>query len=658
VNGTDDWYQWNQGVFNFPGGSSLGMSSFASWYDLFWKGNAGNTTKPGVGLHSVFPTNSDVNAQALISRLANGTLEDWNQMWKQQYATDTGGSVGAVNYGLTDAQTGLALITGLKVTNQPQIFLMADARPASGNAVATAVYGYDGTAHAFSLVDPNYPGDATTALTINWDPTANSGAGAFSSYNRSAGYTPTLDTYAYEGQTSIHRLQDYEIVFDGATRTAPWQDPPFASIAMATIGNSSQVGNLTLTQTVSSATNVLIAGTVTNPASGGDTPPHDYVFLSVDGNVRTATQINLSTGAFSFTVPSLPNQYGTTMMLETSQSPCDPTFAHSGFQTFKVASLPPWFKDACFEAVTMNGTYGSNQPSGQPNPLTQSAVGSWTHQYVTTAATSLNGYPVDGNGNFLGSFDANGDILGYCNVSGSAPSWTITLVPGTSYVGWTSGFLPNAGGFPVGSQLLTNGGSNPIDPHAHTTAGNAATTYLSEVLSGSNAFRLNDDWNQGNQSQGLPFYSHSTSTVFRSQERLTQVITVPSTINSPQISFWWAAVLQAGTTAHATPQRPFIDVIIQDMGTGTTPTWSNTGDSNNYGNIYYHHFYAGDPAFAGWRPSVASATDTEWVSIPWQKMNLNLSAYKGHKVRVVIAVSDCTGGAHAGYAYVDSLTCD
>jgi len=39
-------------------------------------------------------------------------------------------------------------------------------------------------------------------------------------------------------------------------------------------------------------------------------------------------------------------------------------------------------------------------------------------------------------------------------------------------------------------------------------------------------------------------------------------------------------------------------------------------------------------------------------------MNLNLTSYKGHKVRVVIAVSDCTGGAHAGYAYVDSLTCD
>jgi hypothetical protein len=99
-------------------------------------------------------------------------------------------------------------------------------------------------------------------------------------------------------------------------------------------------------------------------------------------------------------------------------------------------------------------------------------------------------------------------------------------------------------------------------------------------------------------------------------------------------------------------------VIIQDMGTGSSATWTNTGDAANFGNIYYHHFYAGDPAFAGWRPSVASAADTEWVSIPWQKMNLNLSAYKGHKVRVVIAVSDCTGGAHAGYAYVDSLTCD
>jgi hypothetical protein len=637
TNGTDTWLQWNQGTFTNPGGSSLGMSALAAWYDPMWKASAGNTTKAGVGLANAFASNSDINAQALISRLANGTLESWNQMWQQQFVTASGSLPVLTNYALTDTQTGLALITGLTVTGQPQILLMADARPASGNAVATAVYAYNGSTGLFSLLDPNYPGDATTALTIDWDATANSGSGAFTAYNRAAGYSPALAKYAFEGQTSIHRLQDYEIVFDGATRATPWQNPPFATLSMNTIGDSSQLANLTLTQSVSSATNVVIAGHVAN---GTDAPGQNYVFLSTDGSARVAQHVDASNN-FAFTIPTLPNPYGTTVMLETSQNPCDPTFSHSGFQAFKVASLTPWFKDACFETATENRATG--------------AVGAWTHQTVNASA-SLNGYPVDINGRFVGSFLPSGDISGYCNVSGSSPNWTITPVAGT-YVTWSTGFFSNQGAYIVGGQLLNNP-SPSVDPHAHTTAGSAASTYLPMVLSGAKADRLNDDWNNGNiaAAQGAAFYPLAAG-AYRSAERVVQTITVPSTINSPTISFWWAAVLQAGTTQHAPPQRPYVDVIIQDMGTGTA-TWTNTGDPANFGNIYYHHFYAGDPAFAGWRPSVATAADTEWVSIPWQKMNLNLSAYKGHKVRVVIAVADCTGGAHAGYAYVDSLTCD
>jgi len=629
VNGTDDWYQWNQGDFDIPGGSSLGMSSFAAWYAPLWKASASNP-KETIGLHNVFATNSDINAQALISRLANGTAEDWNQMWQQQYASAAGSTVVATNYGLSDTQTGLALITGLQVTQQPQIFLMADTRPAAGNAVATAVYGYNGSTGVFSLLDPNYPGDASTALTIDWNPSANGGAGAFSSYNRAAGYSPTLAKYAFQGQTAIHRLQDYEVVFGGAVQATPWGDPPFASITMTAIGDSSQVANLTLTQMVSSGSGVTITGNVIN---GTDSPAQSYVFMSLDGGTRIAQAV--SGGSFSFAIPSLPNPYGTTVMLETSQNPCDPTFSHSGFQVFKVASLTPWFKDACFETATENRATGSGG---------YGSVGAWTHQYVDASGTLAN-YPVDNTtGDFTGTFNANGDVNGY--------------------VTWTSGFFANSDSNIVGGTLVPAGGETAasIDPHAHTILGNytSSSTYLPIVLSGAHSYRLNDDWNSGNAVSGSPQFYPTLAGNHRSLERLVQTITVPSSVNSPGISFWWAAVVQAGTTSHTAQQRPYVDIMIQDMGLASlaTPTWSNTTDSSNYGNIYYHHFYAGDPSFAGWRPSAISAGDTEWVSIPWQKMNLNLTSYKGHKVRVVIAVSDCTGGAHAGYAYVDSLTCD
>jgi hypothetical protein len=401
--GTDDWLQWNTGNFTSPGGSSLGMSALASWYFPLWKANAGNTTKLNTGLHSVFASAADVNARALMSRMANGTLENWNGAWKQQFISASG----PVNYALTDTQTGLALITALTIAAQPQVFLMADARPATANAVATAIYGYDG-AGAFSVMDPNYPGDATTRLTIAWDPTANAGAGQFSAYARAGGYNPALAQYALEGETSIHRLSDYELVFDGATRATPWQHPPFATLAMTAIGDSSQVANLTVTQRVTPPSLggpavFVVTGHVVN---GSDSPAHDTVFLSMNGGTRIAQLLDAS-GNFAFNVSHpLPNPYGTPFMLETTPDPCDPTFQHSGFQAFKVASLDPWFVNNCFENGAANPTpwvvqYGNNTSVSYPAyPAFTTDPHQGTGTQVATNQSTLmdaNSVPMDPN---------------------------------------------------------------------------------------------------------------------------------------------------------------------------------------------------------------------------------------------------------------------
>jgi hypothetical protein len=322
ASGTDDWRQNNPSVYDLPGGAGLGMSSFASWYFPFEKVSNG-----GVGLYNQFPTVGDASAAALISRLANGTADSWNSLWTQNA------------YSLTDRQTGLALMTGLMVTGQPQVFLMADARPAVNNGLATAVYGYDNTAGKFKVMDPNFPGNA---LTITWS----TGSG-FSAYDRAQAYSPALTKFAFEGQTSIHRLADYDRVFSGASTGFP--SGTFATIDVTNIGSVSSP-DITQAVVVDSATNLTVSGTVTN---GDETAT--YLYWSQNGSAPRVA-VPLVGNTFTFTIPALADPYATTVALETTANPCDPTFSHSGYTQFvvKQSGLSPWFPNSCFENGVAN----------------------------------------------------------------------------------------------------------------------------------------------------------------------------------------------------------------------------------------------------------------------------------------------------------------
>jgi len=346
---TDDWRQNNPSVYDLPGGASLGMSSFASWFFPF-----GKPANGGTGLFNQFPTVSDANAAALISRLANGTMDSWEALWNQG------------TYTLTDRQTGLALLTGLLVTGQPQVFLMSDARPAVNNGLATAICGYDNATGRFKVMDPNYPGNA---LTIAW-----SAGSGFSSYDRDAGYSPALAKFAFEGQTSIHRLADYDRILSGAATGFP--AATFATINVTSVAEVTSP-NPAQDVVVADANNITVSGTVVN---GDETASH--IYWSQNGSApRTA--VPLVGNAFTFTIPALADPYATTVALETTSTPCDPSFAHSGFTKFvvKQSSLTPWFTNSCFENGQANPSpwvlqQGSNTGVGYPaSPTFSSTTG-------------------------------------------------------------------------------------------------------------------------------------------------------------------------------------------------------------------------------------------------------------------------------------------
>jgi hypothetical protein len=543
----DGWYQPNQGVFDLPGGSSFGMSAFASWYFTDRKASNNNA-----GLYTLFRqgpiASDDVAAKALISRLANGTMESWSQIVDQS------------TYQLTDAQTGLALITALKVTGQPQIFLMGEARPVIDNALAAVITAYDNTTKKFSVMDPNYPG---TALTITWNPAINAATGGWSGYDRKDGYFPTFSYYAMEGHTSIHRLVDYERAFQGANST--WPNPPFASINLAHIGNLTNPTLNGTTLKISDASSVHLDGTITN---GDETATN--IYWNQNGGARTAVQIT-GGNVFSFNIGNLVDPYGTRVMLETTTNPCDPTFAHSGFLEFYVKdqALKPWFANSCFEEGMQAGNM---QPVG------------WTTEVGSNAGTVL--YP-------------------------ATPTWNAQGVMNSYAPGWAAPTVATA------LSALVGVGNDPY------------VTSIPRVLDGTSAFRVNHVLKGAKIS------------------RVYQTLTVPTVIAHPQLSFYWAAVLE--DAGHTSDQQPYVDVLIQDVT-----------DPNNVTNIYYKHFYAGDSSYPGWISGLAGpGSGSITKGIPWQKVSLpNLTSLKGHKLKITVTAADCNPSGHGGWAYVDNISCN
>lgn len=358
----DSFFQPNQGTYTLPGSASLGMTGFASWYwsnkstlgqgDLYAQWKEGNLASPS----------DDINAQFMISRLGIGTSLPWQTLYDQQ------------SYTFSNLVTGKALIHGMNATGKPQILLMNDSRTTTTSAVAVIVYSWNASTNKFGIYDPNYPG---TPLTITWNPTT----GAFTSYDRSAGYSPSLANYAFEGTPSIHRTSDYQTLVYGANYGFP--TPPFAGITLSTIDGQSYAATNGV-MTIPNATNIPVTGSIVN----GNTTQTDVNWRLNNG---AGTASTLSSNSFSFTIPALIDPVGTLLTIETLDDPYDITFSYSGLKyvTLKQTGAVNWF-DANFE----DGTLGSWSTQWGYNPGYSSGVQSITNNSPRVAVVSTGNDPL------------------------------------------------------------------------------------------------------------------------------------------------------------------------------------------------------------------------------------------------------------------------
>ncbi len=121
-------------------------------------------------------------------------------------------------------------------------------------------------------------------------------------------------------------------------------------------------------------------------------------------------------------------------------------------------------------------------------------------------------------------------------------------------------------------------------------------------------------------------------------EQATQSFVVSASNTS--FTYQFAAVLQDG--GHPISAASYFEVSVTDLNTGqivpcTQFTASAAGA--NQGNLI------------GW---TSSTVDGTVYYKPWTTVTLDLSSIVNHTVSVEFTVSDCGGGAHFGYAYIDA----
>ena len=493
-------------------------------------------------------------------------------------------------------------------------------------------YGYNATTGSFSVMDPNYPGNS---LTLGWS--ASTGFSA-SSYSRAQGYSPALANFAFSGQAAIHRQSDYATLYAGSLAGYPASE--YASISVTSISNV--VGTLDLSQTVTLSTDagITVSGTVTN----GDTATSSLFWSQNGQSPRTLVAVDPSTGAFSFTIPNLNNDYLTTVVLETSANPCDPTFSHTGYLQFSLAveNLAPYFVNACFEnGGGTNNTnpwvlsHGSNSAHYYPGG-TGSSYNTATPVWGTTSAYSLN---------FESSSHAASPITWTVDNSGTATS--LPMTPATIQAITASGF-PTTGASADGTgpwtalvnssaHALDNevGAENYISLDGVSTAVSPAGVGISMVLDGQYALMVNS--------------AITSSHICMAQQTFT--VPASSVVASPKLSFYWAGATQSG--GHTPDELPFIDIVVQDA-------------TNSYAVLYYVHHFAPSvvgstvytDGYPGWISATGGTSATAWWGINWQKVGVDLTGLGTHEIVVTVVAAGCTQGGHAGYAYLDSMTCD
>jgi Bacterial Ig-like domain (group 2) len=178
------------------------------------------------------------------------------------------------------------------------------------------------------------------------------------------------------------------------------------------------------------------------------------------------------------------------------------------------------------------------------------------------------------------------------------------------FTGWThethtwSNRVP--GSFTPEKSIIATAGTDPLDPG------------LSTVYAGTFSARVNNDDND----------LHISS--------VSQTVIVPQG-SSPQIRFYWAAVLE--DPGHSPQDQPYVDIKVTDDTAGTT--------------LYSKHFYSNDPTYSGWVTVYPASYYDAWQVIRWQPVVVAVPGAAGHHITVRIEAADCALSGHGGYAYFD-----
>lgn len=331
----DGFFHPNFGSYVTPGGNSLGMALYASWY------YGAKKQKSGTGLFSkylegdVTRWQDDVTARVLISRTYAASSLVWAKL-----ALVPASKVSTANM----AQ---AILTAMSVSNVAQVVILR------GKTWAQAVLlcGWDAAAQKFTVYDPNFPGEL---VTLGWD------ANGPTAYSKAAAYADPIQNAEFHGMSIALASTEFEQLY--------------ASAEVGWVFNQ-----ITLNSPTIDANGVVVvqdgsALTVQGSVSHG-TQPATAIVYCVNGDC-TAKPATVSNNAFNFALPTL-TQASNNIMLIATTDPHNPWAAFSGFTQFTIKIQGNvFFQNAGFETGDWTG---------------------WTHETHTWQNYTPGSYPYEKN---------------------------------------------------------------------------------------------------------------------------------------------------------------------------------------------------------------------------------------------------------------------
>jgi PKD repeat protein len=130
---------------------------------------------------------------------------------------------------------------------------------------------------------------------------------------------------------------------------------------------------------------------------------------------------------------------------------------------------------------------------------------------------------------------------------------------------------------------------------------------------------------------------------FDSCERVVYTFTIPTNMSYYTLTYWYAIVLENPGCNHRYSQMPRFQVTSTDITTGLS---INCATSN---------FVCGS-SMPGFYAHAIGPYDTAMCK-NWSPAFLNFKNLQGHTISIEFFTSDCTLGAHFGYAYIDFDQC-